>query len=149
MNVSTFVAASIVTAFGVTAFTIRAAFLTPHPPVVEQVELLDLEVFGHQAGMKFEWVNNDHCRFLGIGAAQGSVAAPDDLRTQIHADFGPSEGPHGKGRHQNKYWWKFTKPVTPFHGPDFMLTVWHRCGDEDVRSLMYVAPMELVFEGTQ
>ena len=152
MNVSVQLATLVSATLGISALMVNNYLTTgyaQHPPVSRDAIIVDTKLRPEtgEIGYIFEWVNDYECRFLAAGAAQNVYVAPEQLQTQIAVDFGESEGPRGKGTHRNLHYWWFKMPTRPFHGTDVTFTAWHRCGDQQVMSEMFVIPIDQFFEG--
>ena len=95
--------------------------------------------------LHMDWTNRRNCSFRELVAMQGSDQFPDQVRSPIVLDFGKPKGSRGIGHQETQpAGWMLHRPdiVT---GPDVILVVWHRCGDRDVPSTMFVVPIETVF----
>lgn len=130
----------ILMAAGITAYT---SVKTPDPVAVN-AEIISLEKFDDRVEIMVAWENVRNCEFSSLSTMQGSFEFPDDLRTPISRQLGKPKGPRGIGRQQTVKPWIFYRPEV-IHGPDFIMTAWHRCDDRAVPSTMLVEDMRVWF----
>lgn len=100
---------------------------------------------GPVTALHMKWRNQRECKFRELVAMQGSTRFPDQVRSPIKLNFGKPVGSRGAGgQATGPEGWSLERPAI-LTGPEIILTAWHRCGDRDIPSTMFVVPIDKVF----